>query len=74
MTQTSAITNQRESAMKNPFKNSFASNRPTLGRMLLGGWLVAVGAIPLLGLGSAALTMGLNCVAVGAGVCLFLNR
>ena len=42
--------------------------------MLLGGWLVAVGAIPLLGLGSAALTMTLNCVAIGAGVCLFVNR
>jgi len=60
--------------MNNPFKNRFSTNRPTLGRMLLGGWLIAVGAIPLLGLGSAALTMALNCVAIGAGVCLFLNR
>jgi hypothetical protein len=60
--------------MKNPFRKRFLDKAPALGRMLLGGWLVAEGTIPLLGLGSAALTTALNCVAVGAGVCLFLHR
>ena len=60
--------------MKNPFKKRFFESRPVLGRILLGGWLIAVGVIPLLGLGSEALTTGLNCVAVGAGVCLLLGR
>ena len=60
--------------MKNPFRKQSFSTPPALGRMLLGGWLIAAGAIPLLGLGSAALTTGMNCVAVAAGVCLFLHR
>ncbi len=58
--------------MKNPFSKS--SSTPPLGRLLLGGWLIGMGAIPLLGLGSAALTLAMNCVAIAAGVCLFLHR
>lgn len=60
--------------MKNPFRTRTFSTPPTMGRMLLGGWLIAVGVIPLLGLSSVALTMAMNCVAVAAGVCLFLHR
>ncbi len=60
--------------VKNPFRSTTFSKQPAIGRLLLGGWLIAVGAVPLLGLGSAALTIAINCVAVAAGVCLLIHR
>jgi hypothetical protein len=45
-----------------------------LGTILLSGWLVATGIVPLLGLGSDALAAILNLVAIAAGILLFLNR
>jgi hypothetical protein len=45
-----------------------------LGFILLCAWLIAVGSVPLLGLGSVFLSMLLNILAVVAGVLMFLGR
>jgi hypothetical protein len=45
-----------------------------LGWTLLCVWLIAMGLIPLLGLGSPALSMLMHIVAIAAGVLLFLER
>jgi hypothetical protein len=45
-----------------------------MGLLLLGTWLIANGAIPLLGIGSYALTTILALVAIAAGVLLILDR
>ena len=58
--------------MKNLWKQS--SIPQGLGLWILCGWLVAVGAIPLFGIGSEALTMGLNLAAIAAGVLLLMQR
>jgi len=60
--------------MKNPFRRNMLDSGSTLGRTLLAGWLIAFGAIPLLGLGSATLATVMNFVAITAGVCLVLHR
>jgi hypothetical protein len=45
-----------------------------LGWTLLCIWLIAMGLIPLLGLGSPALSMLMHVGAIAAGVLLFLER
>lgn len=45
-----------------------------LGLVLLCVWLILVGTVPLLGLGSVFLSMALNILAIAAGVLLFLER
>ena len=45
-----------------------------LGSLLLAVWLIAMGAVPLLGLGSVFLSMALNILAIVAGVLLLLDR
>jgi len=45
-----------------------------LGLILLCVWLILVGTVPLLGLGSVFLSMALNILAIVAGVLLFLER
>ncbi len=45
-----------------------------LGILLLSIWLIAVGLVPLLGLGSVFLSMLLNVLAVAAGVLMLLGR
>jgi hypothetical protein len=45
-----------------------------LGWTLLCVWLIAMGLIPLLELGSPALSMPTHFVAIAAGVLLFLER
>ena len=45
-----------------------------IGLCILSGWLVVLGATPLLGMGSESLTTGLNVAAIAAGVLLFMQR
>lgn len=45
-----------------------------LGWKLLCIWLVCMGLIPLLGLGSPALSMLMQIVAIAAGVLLYFER
>lgn len=56
----------------------FRSNKSFLtqqiSRWLLGGWLIAQGVIPLLGIGSAALSLLMSLVAIAAGVFILLGR
>ena len=49
-----------------PFPNN-------LGFLLLAVWLIAMGAVPLLGLGSVFLSMALNILAIVAGVLLLFQ-
>ncbi len=45
-----------------------------LGILILSIWLIAIGAIPLLGLGSVFLTMAVHILAIIAGVLLLIDR
>ncbi len=45
-----------------------------LGWTLLCVWLIGMGLIPLLGLGSTALSMLMHILAIAAGVLLFFER
>lgn len=45
-----------------------------LSRWLLGGWLIANGLVPLLGIGTPALVMLLSLVAIAAGILILLGR
>jgi hypothetical protein len=45
----------------------------SLGRILLASWLIATGAIPLLGISSPNLAFVLNLVAIAAGVLLLMK-
>lgn len=54
--------------------NPLSSLPRNFGFLLLAIWLIAVGVIPLLGLGSAALSLMMNILAICAGVLILLNR
>jgi hypothetical protein len=54
------------------FRRSFAFPK-SLGFLLLGAWLIATGAVPLLGLSSVFLSMALNILAIVAGVLLLFE-
>jgi hypothetical protein len=45
-----------------------------LGRWLLAIWLIAIGLIPVLGVGSVVLTMLLSLLAIAAGVLILMDR
>ena len=44
-----------------------------LGMILLAVWLIASGALPLLGLGTAAIAMGMSILAIVAGILLLMR-
>jgi hypothetical protein len=46
----------------------------SIGMLLLAIWLILAGALPLLGMGSPALGMIQNGLAIAAGICLLLGR
>ena len=56
------------------FKNRTLTIPKNLGFLLLCIWLIAVGVVPLLGLGSIFLSMFLNVLAIVAGVLLLWGR
>lgn len=45
-----------------------------LGKLLFGVWLLLMGLVPLLNLGSGGLTVVMGVVLIAAGVCFLLGR
>ncbi len=44
------------------------------GTLVLAGWLIATGLVPLLGLGSSTVAQALNLTAIAAGVLLLVEK
>jgi hypothetical protein len=45
-----------------------------MGRWLLGIWLIVIGLVPVLGVGSVALTIIVSLLAIATGILILLDR